>query len=121
MTDEEVDPGPAVGDQPVGRRGAWAERWRPGEHQLLKPPLVVVEQRGEDARPGAEPAEHRPLAEAGPLGERVHGQLVGAVLGEHLARRDQQVPPVARGVGALGARHPQGHGLAHAPHSTAGI
>jgi len=114
VLDQEADPGRAVGDQAVQRRGARAQRRRPGKHLLLEGPLVVVKQRLEDARPGAEPAEHRPLAQARPFGQPVHGQLVRALLGEHLARRRQQMQPVARGVGTLGGRRSPGHhGLVH--------
>jgi len=42
-------------------------------------------------------------------------------LGQHLARGGQQVRPVARGVGTLGARRPPGHlWLIHGIHCTAG-
>jgi hypothetical protein len=42
VPDQEVDPGAAVGDQAVQRRGARAERRGPGEDLLLELPLVVV-------------------------------------------------------------------------------
>ena len=66
------------------------------------------------------------------LGQPVHGQLVRAVGGQHLAGGGQQEPPVARGVGAFGGFGSPGHlfpghlfprhrGLVHGIHSTAGI
>jgi hypothetical protein len=51
VPDQEVDPGAAVGDQAVQRRGARAERRRPGQHLLLEGPLVIIQQRPEDPRP----------------------------------------------------------------------
>ena len=66
-------------------------------------------------------AKHRSLAQARLLGQRVHGQRVQALLGEHLAGGGEQVPPVARGVGALGARRSPGHGLVHGSYPMAGI
>jgi hypothetical protein len=127
VRDQEADPGPAVGDEAVHRGRAGAQRRRSGEHELLEGPFGIIQERPEDARPGPEPAEHRPLAQPGPLGQPVHGQLVRAVLGQHLAGGGQQEPPVARGVGAFGGfgsagRHwPGQHGLIHGIHSTAGI
>ena len=41
VPDQEVGPGPAVGDQAVQRRGARAERREPGENLPLEVPLVV--------------------------------------------------------------------------------
>ena len=121
VPDQEIDPGAAVGDQAVQGRGAGTERRGPGENLLLEVPLVVVEQRLEDPRPGAEPAEHCSLAQARAFGQPVHGQLARSLPGDYLARRDQQKPPVAGGVGALGGRRSPGHGLAHRSHPTAGI
>jgi hypothetical protein len=121
VCDQEVDPRPAVGDQAVQRRGARA-KWRgSGEHLLLEGALVVIQQRSEDPRPGAEPAEHRSLAQACAFSQPVHGQLGGPLPGDYLARRDQQKPPVAGGVGALGAWRSPGHGLVHRSHPTVGI
>jgi hypothetical protein len=42
---------------------------------------MVIQQRMEDPRPAAEPAEHRALAHAGSLGQPVHGELVRSLLG----------------------------------------
>src|SRR5260370_757613 len=105
----------------AGRAGD--TRWeRRGHDLLVEGPLVVVKERLEDPRAGAEPAEHRALAQARPFGQPVHGQFVRALLGEHLTGRGQQVQPVAGGVGALAARRSQRQdGLVHRPHSTAGI
>jgi hypothetical protein len=86
-----ADPGAAVGDQAVQRRSTRVQRRRSGQHLLL-----------EDPRAGAKPAQHRPLAKLRPFGQPVHGQLARAVGGEHLARRGQQVRPVAYRVGAPG-------------------
>jgi hypothetical protein len=113
VPDQEVDPGAAVGDQAVPRRSAGTERRRSGQHLLLEVPLVVVKQRLEDPGPGAEPAEHRALAQARAFGQPVHGQLARSVRRDQLTRRDQQVPPVAGRVGALGGRRSPGDGLAH--------
>jgi hypothetical protein len=113
VPDQEVDPGAAIGDQPVQRLGAGAQRRASGKNLFLEIPLAVVQQRVEDPRPGAEPAEHRSLAQARALGQPVHGQLVRALLGDDLARGRQQELPVARGVGALGAGRSPGHGLVH--------
>jgi hypothetical protein len=132
VLDQETDPGPAVGDQAVQRGRARAQRGRAGKDELLERPFGIIEERPEDAGPGPEPAEHRPLAQPGPLGQPVHGQLVRAVRGQHLAGGGQQEPPVARGVGAFGGfapagQHWPGHlfrghqGLVHGIHSTAGI
>src|SRR4029077_20128442 len=58
----------------------------------------VVQQRLEDPRPAAEPAEHGALAQAGALGQPVHGQLVRSRPGDGLrrARRRPPCPPPAR-------------------------
>jgi GntR family transcriptional regulator / MocR family aminotransferase len=109
VRDQEAGPGLTVGNQAVQRRGARAQRWGSCQDLLLEGPLVVVQERGEDPGAGAEPAEHGPLAQACPLGQRVHGQLVRALFGEHLPGRSQQVRPVADGVGALGLRRSPGH------------
>src|SRR5215469_6215603 len=118
VPDQEVDPGPAVGDQPVQRGSPGAQRRGPGQHLLLELPLVVVQQRLEDPSPGAEPAEHRSLAQASAVGQAVHGQRGRPMAGDNLARRGQQKPPVARGVGAFGLRRSPGHRLAHGFHPT---
>jgi hypothetical protein len=113
VADHEPGPGPAVGDQPVQRVRAGAERRRPGQHLLLEGLLVVVEQRLEDAGPGAEPAEHGALAQLRPLRQAVHGQPVGPLLGQHPAGRGQQVQPVAGGVGPLRVRRSEHDRLIH--------
>jgi hypothetical protein len=46
--DEEADPGAAVGDQPVQRRRARAQRRLPGQDLLLEGALVVLQQCLED-------------------------------------------------------------------------
>jgi hypothetical protein len=76
---------------------------------------VVVQQ---DPRTGTELAEHRPLAQARPLGQTIHGQLVRTLPGEHFTCHGQQMLPVSHGVGAIGTRrcHRQ-HGPAHRPRS----
>ena len=51
---------------------------------FLEGTLAVVQQRLKDAGAGAEAAEHRPLADPGPLSEGVHGDPVRAEFGEHL-------------------------------------
>src|SRR6185369_16466241 len=102
-------------DETVKRRRAGPERRRAGQHGLLEVPFLIVQQSLEDPGPGAEPAEHRALAQAGALGQAVHGQLAGALLGQDLAGGGQQVPPVTRGVGPFGGRPPPGDGLAHGP------
>ena len=109
MRDQKAGPGSAVGDQAIQRRSAGAQRRRSRQDLLLEGPLVVVQERGEDPGAGAEPAEHGPLAQACPLGQRVHGQLVRALFGEHFPGRSQQVRPVAGCVGALGLRRSPGH------------
>jgi hypothetical protein len=132
VLDQEADPGLAVGDEAVQRGRARTKWWRAAEDELLEGPFGIIQERLEDARPGPEPAEHRPLAQPGPLGQPVHGQLVRPVLRQHLAGGGQQEPPVARGVGARGGvgaagRHWPGHlfpghqGVIHGIHSTAGI
>src|SRR5437588_3375801 len=85
VPDQESDPGLAVGDQAVQRCRARAQRRRAGKYLLLERPLVVVQQGLEDPCSGTEPAEHRPLAEVRLFGQRIHGELVRALLGEHLA------------------------------------
>ena len=102
--DQEDRPGAAVGDQSLPGSGAGAQRRRSGQHPLLELPFVVVKQRLEDTRPGAEPAEDGALAQSRPFRQPVHRQPGGALLREHLAGGGQQAHPVARGIGALGER-----------------
>src|SRR5271166_3419765 len=88
VRDQEVGPGPAVGNQAVQRRCARAKRRWPRQDLLLEGPLVVVQERGEDPGTGAEPAKHGSFAQTCPLSQSVHGQLVLAMLGEYLAGRN---------------------------------
>jgi hypothetical protein len=62
VRDQEAGPCPAIGDQPVERRGAWAQWPGAGQDRLLESLLVVVQERDEDRGAGAEPAEHGALA-----------------------------------------------------------
>jgi hypothetical protein len=104
VLDQKAGAGAAVGDQVIQRGGAGAQGRRAGEHLLLEGALVVVKQGLEDAGPGAEVAEDSALAQARLFRQRVHGEAVLALLGEHPAGRVQEVAPVADRVGAPGGR-----------------
>ena len=79
-----------VGKQSVQRRRTRSQRWRPEHEGLLLGRLVLVEQHHHQAGPAAEPAEHRALADTGGRGDVVHGDGVGAALGDQAARGVEQ-------------------------------
>ena len=84
---DETQPVTPEREQPVQRRRIGTQR-RGAEHEsLLAGPLVLVEQHHHQSGPAAEPAEHRAFADAGGRGDVVHGDRVGAALGDQPARR----------------------------------
>ena len=105
---DELQPVPPVGQQPLQRRGARAQRRRTEQEGLLFGLLVLVEQHHHQAGAAAEPTEQRALADPGGGGDVVHGDRVGAALGDQSARRVQQQHAVAGGVAPL-LRHLAGH------------
>ena len=82
---DEADPLPAERHQPIQRRRVGAQRRRPEQKRLLTGSFVLVEQHHHQARPAAEPAEQRALADAGGRGDVVHGDGVGAAFGDQAA------------------------------------
>ncbi len=98
---DEADPLPAERHQPIqwwriGPQGRRAE-----QKSLLAGAFVLVEQHHHQAGPAAEPAEQRAFADARGRGDVVHGDGVGAALGDQVAGRVQQERAVARRVTAL--------------------
>ncbi len=63
--------------------------------------LGAVEQGPHQALAALEAPEHRALADAGALGDGVHGDAVDAAVVDELGRGAQQRLAVARGVGPL--------------------
>jgi hypothetical protein len=83
---------------------------------VLEEDFVGIHQCAEDSRAGAEPAEDGSLAQAGPLGQAVHGHLVDPVLRDHLPGHRKQVLAVAGRVRALATRLTEGQQRrVHAP------
>ena len=107
VPDQEVDPGAAIGDQAVQRRGARAKRRGPARTCSWKSRSSSSSSAWKIPARVPNRAEHRSLAQACAFGQPVHGQLAGPLPGDHLARRDQQKPPVAGGVGALYVGSPE--------------
>ena len=97
----EADSLPAERHQPIHGRRVRAQRRRAEQKCLLAGPLVLVEQHHHQARPAAEPAEQRALADAGGRGDVVHGDGVGAALGDQAAGGVDQQRAIARRVTSL--------------------
>ena len=109
---DEADPLAAERHQPIHRRRIRPQRRRPEQECLLTGPFVLVEQDHHQAGTAAEPAEQRALADAGGRGDVVHGDGVGAALGDQAAGRLEQERAIARRVTAflgklLGSRRVQ--------------
>ncbi|OLT00945.1 hypothetical protein BJF90_06375 [Pseudonocardia sp. CNS-004] len=94
--------------EPLGGRGAGAERWWSGEEPLLQLGLVLVEQRGGQPALVPEPAEQRALADPGRRDDVVHGHGVDTVLVEQPLGGGEDPDAVARCVGPF--RLPAGDG-----------
>ena len=101
---DELQPVAPVGQQPLQRRRAGPQRRRTEHERLLLGLLVLVEQHDHQARPAAEPAEQRALADACGGGDVVHRDRVGAALGDQPAGGIQQQRAVARGVAPFAVR-----------------
>ena len=95
---DELEPFPAIGQQAFQRWRAGSQRRRPEQERLLLSLLVLVEQNDHQACAAAEPAEQRALAHAGRRRDVVHGDRLGAALGDEAACGVEQQCPVAGGI-----------------------
>ena len=82
---DEADAFPAERHQPIQRRRVGSQRRRAEQEGLLTGPFILVEQHHHQTGSAAEAAEQRALADAGGRGDVVHGDGVGAALGDQPA------------------------------------
>ncbi|GAB10643.1 hypothetical protein GOARA_061_00820 [Gordonia araii NBRC 100433] len=68
---------------------------------MLQPLLVVVDEGAHQAGAAAEPAEHRPLADPGGLGDLLHRDRRGASFGDELRGGVEQPDPIRGSIGPL--------------------
>jgi hypothetical protein len=98
---EQPDHPAAESDHALDRRRARPERWLASYQRVLELPRPLVEQGHDETGAVAEAAEQRALPDAGLRRDRLHRDVLDAVLLDQLRRRREDAAAVASGVRTL--------------------